>query len=458
MSDDSQIPEDREERGGQRAGFTVPRWARPAGDAEARRGWRSGLRRKLIWPVAALVVLFAVWSGYPFIPNPWVALFRQPSGDASVMSAPGRWAMQGGNPQGSNFIPAAAAPKGVVDLVIEVGANVRSGAAVAGGVVYIGGQSRVVAFDAVTGQQIWEHPVSGPAHGVPAITDKALYLGTLNKSVIALDRGSGRKLWEYKGESPFPGSVTVQNGIVYAGSRGGDVHALDAESGDRLWTVELDSAAVPPVALDDGKLLAASNAGVLFIRRSDTGDKRARARTGAALVTPPAVGDGLVYLLSEGGLMAFDATVRELPGRYPAELVWSQLWVWGFPLPAPPKHSGLQWRVIPPDDMGAFLHPPAVTREELYLGTDGGQMAALSPKDGGLLWRMPVGPPVATSPLVAGHSLIVAHEDGSIRAVNRFNQQELWAVELGSPVAAPLSYAEGRVYAHTQDGNLYVIR
>ena len=98
----------------------------------------------------------------------------------------------------------------------------RSGAAVADGVVYIGGQSRVVAFDASTGQQIWEHPVSGPAHGVPAITNKAFCLGTLNKSVIALDRGSGRKLWEYKGDSPFPGSVTVQNGIVYAGSRDGE--------------------------------------------------------------------------------------------------------------------------------------------------------------------------------------------------------------------------------------------
>lgn len=252
--------------------------------------------------------------------------------------------------------------------------------------------------------------------------------------------------------------MTVQDGVVYAGSRGGDVHALDAESGDSLWKVGLNGPAVAPVAVHDGKLLAASSAGVLFISHSQTGDKRARVRTGAALVAPPVAADGRVYLLSEGGLMAFDATVRELPGRYPAELIWAQLWIWRFSLPAPPEHSGLQWRVHPRNDTGAFLHPPAVTHEALYLGTDAGGVVALDPEDGSVLWRMPAGAPVAASPLVAGDLLIVAHEDGNIRAINRFKRKELWALSLESPLAAPLSYAVGKVYAHTQDGKLHVIR
>lgn len=473
MAGESEVPGDGEERGG----FAMPRWARSAGDSPDARGrWRVGrLRRRLFWPALTVLLLFAVWFNYPFVPNPWVSLFRQPSGDASAVSAPERWAMYGGNPQGTNFLPVAAAPEGVVDRVIEVGAGVRSGAAVADGVAYIGGQSRVAAFDAATGRQIWERPISGPAHGVPAITENALYLGTLNQRVIALDRDSGQTLWEYEGDSPFPGSMTVQDGIVYAGSRGGEVHALDAESGNRLWKVGLGDPAVAPVAVYDGKLLAASNAGVLFIRHSGTGDKRARIRTGAALVAPPTAADGRVYLLSEGSLMAFDATVREMPGRYPAELIWAQLWLWRFPLPAPPEHSGLQWRMLPDDAMGAFLHPPAVTREALYLGTAAGEVVVLSPQDGSVLWRippptelrrvdgnlwwrMPVIEPVAATPLVAGDLLLVAHDDGRIRAVNRFSREELWTVSLESPLAAPLSYAAGKVYAHTQDGKLYVIR
>ena len=475
MTGEPKVPGDSDERSSGRTGFAAPRWARPDGDPSARGKWQTRLRRRLIWPVLVILLLFAVWFNYPFMPNPWVALFRQPSGDASAVSTPERWAMYGGSPQVANSLSTAVAPEGVIDRVIEVGAEVRSAAAVDDGVAYIGGQSRIVAFDATTGQQIWERPISGPAHGVPAITENSLYLGTLNKRVIALDRSSGRTLWEYEGDSPFPGSVTVEGGIVYAGSRGGDVHALDAESGSRLWKVGLGSAAVTPVAVYDGKLLAASNAGVLFIRHSGTGDKRARIRTSAVLVAPPVAANGRVYLLSEGGLMAFDAAIRELPGRYPAELIWAQLWIWHFPLPAPPEHSGLQWRMLPSDDMGVFLHHPAVTSEALYLGTDTGEVVALDPEGGSILWRMPPpsGPrpadgnlgqhipgrsPVTAPPLVAGDLLIVAHQDGSIRAINRFNREELWTVSLQSPLAAPLSYAAGKVYAHTQGGKLYVIR
>ena len=434
VPDDPGIPEDQNRPNGQRAGFAVPRWARPAGDPEARSGWRIRLRRKLVWPVAALLLLVAVWSNYPFIPNPWVLLFRQPDGEVSAVSSPVRWAMQGAGPQGANFIPGAPAPLGIIERVIEVDAAVRSAPAVADGVIYIGGQSRVMAFDAGDGRQIWERAISGPAHGVPALAGSSLYLGTLNKRVIALDTGSGRMLWEYEGDSPFLGSVTVQGGIVYAGSRGGHVHALDAESGRLLWKVGLGSPAVAPIVVHNDKMMVASTGGVLFVRDSGTGDKRSRIRTGAALVASPVAADGLVFLLSEGDLLAFDATLRELPGRYPAELIWAQLWVWHFPLPAPSEHSGLQWRVSPGEDMGAFIHPPAVTEEALYLGTAGGEVVALAPADGSLMWRMQSGAPAAASPpLVAGDTLIVALEDGSIRAIDRFRREEVMGDFAGVP-------------------------
>ena len=142
--------------------------------------------------------------------------------------------------------------------------------------------------------------------------------------------------------------------------------------------------------------------------------------------------------------MAFDGGVRELPGSYPAELVWAQLWIWRFPLPAPPEHSGLLWRFAPGHEVGAFLHPPAATREALYLGTASGAAVALKPDDGSLLWAVQAGAPVAASPLVAGDLLIVAHEDGALRAINRFTQEEVWEISLGSPVVAPPSFAAGK--------------
>jgi outer membrane protein assembly factor BamB len=65
---------------------------------------------------------------------------------------------------------------------------------------------------------------------------------------------------------------------------------------------------------------------------------------------------------------------------------------------------------------------------------------------------------VATPVLAAGDLLLLAHQDGTVRAINRFTREEAWALSLDSPPVAPLSYANGTVYAHTQDGKLHAIR
>ena len=478
QEDQHNDPERREAGNSPPSGPSMPRWARPAGgsaDATGWRGWRTTLRRRLMWPVVILLVLFAVWSNYPFIPNPWAALFRQPDGDATAVSTPQRWASYGANAQGTNYIPGAAPPQGVVAYAIEIDGSVRSAPAVDDGRLYVGGQSRIAAYDADTGEPLWELPVSGPAHGAPAVADGIVYLGMLGKQVIAIDAATGRKVWEYRADSPFPGTVTVQDGIVYAASRGGHVHAIDAATGGLLWKVDTGSAVVAPAVVSDGKAFAASTAGVLYIRHSGTGDKRARIRTGGALVVPPVVDGGRVYQVSGGDLLAFNANIRETPFRYPAELIWAQLWIWGFPLPPPPEHAGLEWRVSPSGCEGDFIHPPSVTPEALYLGTDNGCVLALNPQDGSelwqippasklrrvdgnLWWRMSIAGDVAAPVLVAGDLLLVAHKDGAVRAVNRFTREVAWAVELESPPVAPLSYADGTVYAHTEDGRLHAIR
>ena len=126
----------------------------------------------------------------------------------------------------------------------------------------------------------------------------------------------------------------------------------------------------------------------------------------------------------------------------------------GFPLPPSPEHSGLLWRVEPSGDMRAFIHPPAVTREALCTWERRkAKSSRCAPRmaDAG-------GGPVAAPPLVASDTLFVAHEDESLRAIDRFRREEVWKVSPESPSAAPFSYAEGKVYAQTQDGRLYVIR
>jgi outer membrane protein assembly factor BamB len=107
---------------------------------------------------------------------------------------------------------------------------------------------KMQAFDAATGQLIWEYQVTGAARekGIwssPAHCEGRLYFGAYNGVAYCLDAANGREVWvrahgEWIGASPV---VVPRHGLVYFGieyerpwARGG-VAALDWHSGDKVW-------------------------------------------------------------------------------------------------------------------------------------------------------------------------------------------------------------------------------
>ena len=70
--------------------------------------------------------------------------------------------MYGADARLTNFIPGAAAPHGVIAYSVAVDGSVRSAPAIDGPHLFIGGQSRIAAYLAETGELLWERPVNGP--------------------------------------------------------------------------------------------------------------------------------------------------------------------------------------------------------------------------------------------------------------------------------------------------------
>lgn len=117
--------------------------------------------------------------------------------------------------------------------------------------------SKVKAYNAVTGELLWEFDPKVPKEtgvngccdvvnrGVAAWQDK-LFLGTFDGRLIALDRSSGQVVWEtvtVDQSQPYTitGAPLVVDGKVFIGNGGaefgvrGYMGAYDAENGEQLW-------------------------------------------------------------------------------------------------------------------------------------------------------------------------------------------------------------------------------
>ncbi|MGX7953581.1 PQQ-dependent dehydrogenase, methanol/ethanol family [Tsuneonella sp. HG249] len=117
--------------------------------------------------------------------------------------------------------------------------------------------SKVKAFDAATGEKLWEYDPKVPGEtGVKACCDVVnrglaawgdkLYLGTLDGRLVALDRETGKVDWEkvtvdQEQSYTITGAPRVIDGKVLIGNGGaefgvrGYIAAYEAEDGDELW-------------------------------------------------------------------------------------------------------------------------------------------------------------------------------------------------------------------------------
>src|SRR5690606_9807807 len=156
---------------------------------------------------------------------------------------------------------------------------------VVNGTLYMTGPwSKVFAFDAVTGKQLWKFDPQVPrelaatsiccniSNRGAAYWNGKLIIGTIDGRLVALDAKSGQKVWDVRVTDPeLPYSITgaprIGKGIVYIGQGGGEFYtrgfldAYDAETGRKLWrfwTVPGDPSKMPEGDVSDDVMAMAA--------------------------------------------------------------------------------------------------------------------------------------------------------------------------------------------------------
>lgn len=148
------------------------------------------------------------------------------------------------------------------DVLWQAGLNTRTSVALDDDTVYVvangddteeeyQNERALYALDAETGEYRWEVPLGTitDTDGTPAVADGTVVVA-VEDGVYAFDAATGETQWSAGGELPLNGTPSITDGVVYV-QRGSDrgetsshyqvVTALDAETGEERWSSEFET-------------------------------------------------------------------------------------------------------------------------------------------------------------------------------------------------------------------------
>jgi len=333
-----------------------------------------------------------------------------------------------------------------------------SGGTIAGDTLVIGSmEGKLVAVNMTAGSRLWESTLEttepprsifgcAPAstavaiYGSPVVEGDLVYVGGYNGRVYAISSSTRlstfRSLRKDENAPVFPivGGAVVNSGKVYIGSSDGCVYAMDSlslelvwdkpfKTGDKIWSTP---------AIDGDTLFIGSFDKKLYAIDTATGQAKWEKpfETEGAIVATPVVHDNTVYIGSfDKNLYAVDVTDGTLKWKFMAKN-----WFWA---------------------------KPVIYNDIVYAGCLDGRVYILDAQSGNKLDELDLKSPVSSSPVLAGDSVIVAVEEGKVYAIDTSTNKIKWTngdlKEEKQKIYASLCSGEGKVYIHTNKGELHVL-
>jgi outer membrane protein assembly factor BamB len=300
---------------------------------------------------------------------------------------------------------------------IDVAKDVDSGKLLGGGLAYDNGKifvatsfAQLIALDAKTGKELWHTGLSAPMRAAPAASDGRVFVITIDNNLYALAQDDGRQLWSHSGITQsaglLGGTTPAVLGIeVIAAYSSGEMFALRADSGRTLWSENLAgkarSGAIATLAdirgrpiIDRNLVIAISHSGTMAAIDGKRGGRSWDANFGGSQ-SPWVAGDYIFVLTNEQELLCLvraDGHVR---------------WI-----SAMPKYAD------PPDNTQAILwQGPVLAGDRLILtGTDG-KALAVSPYTGKLLGQIDLPSETHLPPIVARETVYILSDNGDLTAL-----------------------------------------
>ena len=264
-----------------------------------------------------------------------------------------------------------------------------------GGALYVAdADGMVIALDAATGNERWQHDIGAPVLGSPnwgpASKDAeyaALYIIAQDDGALyCLDAATGEAKWSAEGPSRCDGSPGVGAERVVFGSCDAALHVFSAATGQLERTIELgeDGQVASGVAIHDGAAISGCRSGKVVGVNLRSGEIAWSSQlTDYEIFTTPAVTSTWIVVGAQNGL------------------------VYGLD-----RAAGVQQWTF--DTAGATPLSAAIADDKVVVSADG-TLYLLALENGRRLWSQEVAD-LITSPAIVGRLVVVGCEDGTVAA------------------------------------------
>ncbi|MBI2503308.1 MAG: PQQ-binding-like beta-propeller repeat protein [Candidatus Latescibacteria bacterium] len=293
--------------------------------------------------------------------------------------------------------------------------------------VYAGeGEGLVSALRQQDGTQVWQRRGYGPLRRPLVLAGGQVLVADAWGRVEVLAASAGAPLWSAQRQGWGEAGAAVEAGRCFLGSADGWLYALSAADGVEAWRLYTGASLPSRPWASQGQLYTAARSGQLLQVDLVSGTRLGQADTQSPVVAGP-VGaeDRLVVGCADGYVRAFRrqslASIwqQRLGAPLQAEPVWVQDrlvclagngWIYGLDL----SRGEVKWRfALEAKGSGPLAIGPA---GEVLVATDQGEILALEPRSGRLLWRQQVLARGGLYLLAAGPWLYAGAADGYLYA------------------------------------------
>jgi len=338
------------------------------------------------------------------------------------------WPQFRGNPQLTGVSTGSVPANLKLLWTFDAGDSIESSAAISGGTVYVGSQSKdLLAIDLETGRLRWKYSADDSiGESSPAVYDGIVYIGDLSGVLHAVST-AGKRLWVFKTEAEIRSSPVIAGACVLIGSYDGNLYCLSRRDGKQIWKFTTPTYVHGTPAI---------SAGVAYVSGCDEVFHGVRLADGKEVVQFPAGGPTGASPALIGDLAWF--------GNFNNEVVAADV-----------RRKRMLWRYQNPAAQYPFYSSAAATGDRIVLGGRDKLIHCLNAKTGKTIWTFPTKARVDSSPAIADGRVYAGSSDGHFYVLDLNDGKKLWDFDAGAPLTASPAIAAGRVVIGSQDGRLY---